>query len=223
MFKTDFQGGPAFEIFSSQGSGTPILNWKLTSKSFIKRVYEKDLKGFCYHCEKLGKFSLPKDDKQSVYLIQPYLVFQIFLPAREHLSIELCISDLNHNHRRFFASTASKDVKITALHVTLPLTVVKRGVWLNLCFDLSSLVSDTFRGQSFRCLTNVHLAGTFRLRKIFTLRNRPPDTTGDDLGETAYGYVESLPRTLQFPQGLEYLTQVINVARIGGVQEDSNQ
>lgn len=56
------------------------------------------------------------------------LTHRLIHPQREHLSIELCITDLNNNHRRFLASTANREVKITALHVTLPLTVVKRGV-----------------------------------------------------------------------------------------------
>ena len=44
------------------------------------------------------------------------------------ISLELCITDLNQNHRRFFMSTAHREVKVTALHVNLPLPSLKRGM-----------------------------------------------------------------------------------------------
>jgi hypothetical protein len=31
----------------------------------VKKTYEKDVKGYCVCCEKLGKLVLPKDEKQS--------------------------------------------------------------------------------------------------------------------------------------------------------------
>ena len=92
---TDWQGGAAFEILSCQGTSAN-LNWKLINKQFIKRQYEKDVKGYCITCDKIGKLCLPKDEKQSgtkycisfhdlpnspdvAYLVQPYLVLQIFV------------------------------------------------------------------------------------------------------------------------------------------------
>ncbi|KAJ3265563.1 hypothetical protein HK104_006277 [Borealophlyctis nickersoniae] len=218
LVQEEEDGGPVFEVLSSQGTGA-AMNWKFTAKSFIKRNYEKELKGFCYHCEKMGKMTLPKHDKQSAYLIQPYVVFQLNVPLGEQLSIELCVSDLTQNHRRFFISTASHHTKVTALHVTLPLPLL-RGVWMNLCFDLTSLVSDIFRGQTFRCLNSISLTGTFRLRKVFTMRNRPPDTMDDDFAVDAFprGHVEAIPRNIQYPHGVEWATQVINIPRLAAVE-----
>ncbi|KAI9011203.1 hypothetical protein BC832DRAFT_590446 [Gaertneriomyces semiglobifer] len=215
MFKAAFQGGPSFEIFSSQGSASSVLHWKLSSKSFIKRTYDPDLKGYCYSCEKLGKLSLPKDDKQSVYLIQPYLCLQVFVPPGQPFSLELCITDLERNHRRFFLSTAHRDVKVTALHVTLPLSSLVRGMWLNFCIDLISLVSDNFRGHSFRSLDTLQIGGTFRLRKVFTLSKRPPDTTGFDFTHPMDLPVE-IPRNMDFPANVDHMAQIITMSRIGG-------
>ncbi|RKO84404.1 hypothetical protein BDK51DRAFT_49100 [Blyttiomyces helicus] len=90
MFKNDFQGGPAFELFSSSGSALPVLHWKV-DKKLVQRTYCKDVRGFCYCVEKSGKLSLPKDDKQSgkeapevrfgpAYLVQPFLVLQVYVP-----------------------------------------------------------------------------------------------------------------------------------------------
>ena len=63
MFKNDFQvfqyvlyfqrwfkmtdvlkGGPAFEIFSSHGTSSPLTHWKFLNKGFIGKTYEKDVK-----------------------------------------------------------------------------------------------------------------------------------------------------------------------------------
>lgn len=89
------------------------------------------------------------------------------------------MTDLNNNKRRFIISSFNKEYKNTALHVMLPFTAVKRGVWLNLCLDLVSLISDCFKGQSFRSLDTIILSGVFRLRKIFSMKCQPPDTTGE--------------------------------------------
>ncbi|KAI9334773.1 hypothetical protein BDR26DRAFT_866747 [Obelidium mucronatum] len=182
-----------------------MLNWR-------------DVKGYCFSCEKTGKLQLPKDDKQSAYLIQPYLILQIFVGVAQHVAIELCVSDLNQSKRRFFISTAAKETKNTALHVTLPLGFLKRGVWLNLCFDLLSLVGDTFKGQTFRCLDSIALSGTFRLRKVFTMKLPPPDTTDDydvyDKNITSTLGLDCIPKTLQYGIGIDHVTQVINLHRI---------
>ncbi|KAI8930032.1 hypothetical protein BC831DRAFT_164348 [Entophlyctis helioformis] len=217
MFKNDFQGGPSFEVFSSQGSAQSLLNWKVLHKGFVKRQYEKNLKGFCHYCENLGRLTLPKDDKQHAYLIQPFVVMQIFSPAGQPLSIELLITDLNQNHRRFFISTAHRELKVTALHCGIPLVNIKRGVWINLCLDMVSLVSDNYRGQMFRSLDGISILGTFRLRRVFTLKNQPPDTTGDDFQEPItfhYNNVEAIPSSLNFPYGVNHMTQVINMHRV---------
>ncbi|KAL2913500.1 hypothetical protein HK105_206960 [Polyrhizophydium stewartii] len=217
MLKNEFQGGPAFEIFSSQGSAQSLQHWKIHNKAFVKRQFEKDLKGFCHSCENLGKLSFPKDERQQAYLVQPFIVFQIYCATGQPLSIELCISDLSNNHRRFFFSTAHREIKTTALHCGIPLAIVKRSMWLNLTIDLVSLISDNYKGHAFRSLDGITILGTFRLRRIFTLKQQPPDTTGDDFEEPLrfdLRNIETLPKSLDFPLGVTHLTQVINMHRI---------
>ncbi|KAJ8326926.1 hypothetical protein QVD99_005311 [Batrachochytrium dendrobatidis] len=217
MFKNEYQGGPSFEIFSSQGSNTSLLQWKLHNKSSIKKQFEKDLKGYCYSCEGLGKLTFPKDDRQKAYLIQSFLVLQICIPQGKAMSIELAVSDLNGNNRRFFLSSAHKEIKATALHCSIPLVVAKRGTWLNFCLDLVSLVSDNYHGQTFRSLDSITLLGNFRLRRIFTLEKQPPDTTNENYNDPMpllLHNVEPLPKSLEFPFGVSYSTQVLNMHRI---------
>ena len=128
------------------------------------------------------------------------------------MAIELCVSDLSRNHRRFFMSTSHKELKQTALHVNLPLAGIIQGCWITLCIDLASLVSDNFRDQTFKALDTISLSGTFRLRKVFTLKNRPFDTTGEDANGSQIS--NHLPKALQFPVGVTSVTQVINVDRL---------
>ncbi|KAJ3021937.1 UNVERIFIED_CONTAM: hypothetical protein HDU68_009392 [Siphonaria sp. JEL0065] len=139
------------------------------------------------------------------------------------MTMEICVSDLNQNKRRFFISTAAKETKNTALHVTLPLGFLKRGVWLNLCFDLISLVGDSFKGQTFRCLDSIALSGTYRLRKVFTMKLPPPDTTDDyelfNEPITSTLGLDCIPKTLQYGIGIDHITQVINLPRIKAVEK----
>ncbi|KAI8843938.1 hypothetical protein BJ741DRAFT_589608 [Chytriomyces cf. hyalinus JEL632] len=224
MFKSAFQGGPCFEVFSCQGStSSALMNWRIHNKQFVKKEYEKDVKGYCFTCEKSGKLTLPKDEKQSAYLIQPYLILQLYVGVAQHMSLEICVSDLNQSKRRFFLSTAARETKITALHVTLPIGFIKRGMWLNLCFDLLSLVGDSFKGQTFRCLDSISIAGNYRLRKVFTMKLPPPDTTDDydiydDSMEATLG-LDCIPRHMQYGVGIDNTTQIINHHRIKAAEK----
>lgn len=70
--------------------------------------------------------------------------------------------DIQNAKRRVILSTSVKDIAATqSLHAKLPLSLVKRGVWLNLCFDLVSLISDVFPGQTFKSLEFFALSGKY--------------------------------------------------------------
>ncbi|KAJ3223186.1 hypothetical protein HK099_001437 [Clydaea vesicula] len=213
MFRNSYQGGISNEIFSAQGSASTIMNWKLSAHNSIKRLYEKDAKGYCYNSSKTGKFTFPKDEKQSAYLINQFLILQVFIPLGEHVLIELSITDLNNNKRRFIVSSWNKETKLTALHVMLPMNLIKRSVWLNLCFDLVSFVTEFFRGQTFRSLDNIQLSGAFKLRKIFMMKDKPADTTGEWDFSNSITTTEQIPKNLNFNFGVEYLTQVMTAER----------
>jgi hypothetical protein len=152
MFKHEFQGGQAFEIFSrfsyliSHGKNNPN-HWKI-SKS-VKKVYAQDLRGFSFQFESItnsldGKISLPKNEKHTVELFQPVLLLQLCLPTRGILSIECCLTDTNNNHRRLFISNLIREIKITALHVSLPLPILSSNGWMNLAIDLAGMVTLTY-------------------------------------------------------------------------------
>ena len=52
--------------------------------------------------------------------------------------------------------------------------------WLNLAIDMVSVVGELFRGQTFKSLDSILISASCKLRKIFTLKDQPPDTTDDD-------------------------------------------
>lgn len=51
--------------------------------------------------------------------------------------------------------------------------------WLNLCVDMVSLVGEIWTGQTFRAVDHITVAANCKLRRIFTMKSQPPDTTND--------------------------------------------
>ena len=56
--------------------------------------------------------------------------------------------------------------------------------WLNLCLDMVSLVGETWSGQTYRAIDHITVSANCKLRRIFTMKSQPPDTT-DDNGQFA--------------------------------------
>lgn len=72
MFKHAFHGGPAVEIFTITGKN-PLEKWKTTGS--ITKSFDNTMKGFIYTLDNTAKMQLPKDEKEFLGLIQPFLVF----------------------------------------------------------------------------------------------------------------------------------------------------
>lgn len=70
------QGGPAFEVFTPQGSN-PLASWKVSPG--IKKDYDRGVKGYVYEIS--GGFGsrmqLPNDKVKSMCLLQPFLALQV--------------------------------------------------------------------------------------------------------------------------------------------------
>eukprot|EP00058_Branchiostoma_floridae_P021174 XP_002606664.1 hypothetical protein BRAFLDRAFT_72565 [Branchiostoma floridae] len=221
MFKNEYQGGPFFEIFSAQGKD-PVSKWKLTGgTSSIQKVFDKDVKSYVYTLEggsTTTKMHIPKDSKQSLFLVQRYLVFQIYIPLGQDFSVELGITDLSNNKRRILLSTCQREIAATPLHAKIPLTILRKRVWLHLVLDLLSLVGENFRGQTFRALESLTLSANCRIRKVFTMKAQPPDTTDDDelysCDPVNDVEIDSIPRSLQLSREVEQCTQVLTMTKI---------
>ena len=66
------------DVFSANGSN-PTNNWKVVGA--VQRVYDKAVKGYVYQCSggPTAKMQLPKDERRSLGLVQPYLVLQLMV------------------------------------------------------------------------------------------------------------------------------------------------
>lgn len=217
-FKSGYQGGPYFELFSTQGRDL-LVNWKGISSS--KKIYEKEVKGYVLCLEgapATTKIQSPKDQKQSLMLVQRFLVLQLYLTKGADFSIELGVTDLSNNKRRLLLSTAQKETQVTPLHAKIPLTVVRRAVWVNLVLDMVSLVGETWTSQTFRSVDQISVSANCKVRRIFTMKTQPPDTTDDDelygCSSSNNGELDSIPKQCQIAPDVTHLTQILTLNKI---------
>ncbi|XP_069906765.1 protein CFAP20DC isoform X11 [Oryctolagus cuniculus] len=183
MFKNEYQGGAFVEIFSAQGKN-PGAKWKiLGSPSVIWKEFDKEVKSFVFVLEgssQTNRIQLPKENKQILGLIQRFLVLQIYVPLGQDFSTELLITDLGNIKRRLYLSTVHKELSSTPLHAKIPLFMIKRKIWCNLCIDLVAFTSEIFKGAVFQSLDGIIVSANCKLRKIFTLKSKPQDTADKD-------------------------------------------
>ncbi|XP_037347796.1 protein CFAP20DC isoform X3 [Talpa occidentalis] len=212
MFKNEYQGGAFVEIFSAQGKN-PGARWKiLGSPSVIWKEFDKEVKSFVFVLEgssQTNKIQLPKENKQILGLIQRFLVLQIYIPLGQDFSTELLITDLGNIKRRLYLSTVHKELSSTPLHAKIPLFMIKRKIWCNLCIDLVAFTSEIFKGAVFQSLDGIIVSANCKLRKIFTLKSKPQDTADKDDEPT-----DIIPRSCQLTTDVPQVTQLLNMTKL---------
>ncbi|GAB5568193.1 protein CFAP20DC isoform X9 [Prionailurus iriomotensis] len=156
--------------------------------------------------------------KQEVGLIQRFLVLQIYIPLGQDFSTELLITDLGNIKRRLYLSTVHKELSSTPLHAKIPLFMIKRKIWCNLCIDLVAFTSEIFKGAVFQSLDGIIVSANCKLRKIFTLKCKPQDTADKDAG---YGVpfptnetTDIIPRSCQLTTDVPQVTQLLNMTKL---------
>ncbi|XP_032637716.1 protein CFAP20DC isoform X3 [Chelonoidis abingdonii] len=213
MFRNEYQGGPFVEIFSAQGKN-PGAKWKIFgSPSAIWKEFDKEVKGFVFVLEgssQTNKIQLPKETRQTLGLIQRFLVLQIYVPLGQDFSTELLVTDLGNIKRRLYLSTVHKELSITPLHAKLPLFMIKRRIWCNLCIDLVAFTSEIFSGAVFQSLDGIIISANCKLRKIFTLKSKPQDTAEEDADDPT----DTIPRTCQLNTDVPQVTQLLNMTKL---------
>ncbi|XP_012576114.1 PREDICTED: uncharacterized protein C3orf67 homolog isoform X3 [Condylura cristata] len=221
MFKNEYQGGAFVEIFSAQGKN-PGARWKIIgSPSVIWKEFDKEVKSFVFVLEgssQTNKIQLPKENKQFLGLIQRFLVLQIYIPLGQDFSTELLITDLGNIKRRLYLSTVHKELSSTPLHAKIPLFMIKRKIWCNLCIDLVAFTSEIFKGAVFQSLDGIIVSANCKLRKIFTLKSKPQDTADKEAG---YGVpfptdepTDIIPRSCQLTTDVPQVTQLLNMTKL---------
>ncbi|XP_073667383.1 protein CFAP20DC isoform X11 [Tursiops truncatus] len=205
-------GGAFVEIFTAQGKN-PGAKWKiLGSPSVIWKEFDKEVKSFVFVLEgssQTNKIQLPKENKQILGLIQRFLVLQIYIPLGQDFATELLITDLRNIKRRLYLSTVHKELSSTPLHAKIPLFMIKRNIWCNLCIDLVAFTSEIFKGAVFQSLDGIIVSANCKLRKIFTLKCRPQDTADKDDEPT-----DIIPRSCQLTTDVPQVTQLLNMTKL---------
>jgi len=73
-------------------------------------------------------------------------------------------------------SPGAKEVVCNQMHARVPNQLFRRNQWVNLCIDVASFVNECFTqkgtpGQNFKCIEQIQLEGSMKLRKVFTSRS----------------------------------------------------
>ncbi|KAJ1474464.1 hypothetical protein T484DRAFT_3260090 [Baffinella frigidus] len=194
------------EVFSAQGKD-PAQNWAFRKlmplgteidpreaarieaareQKGMVRVYAPEVKG--YYVRLTQQASLPKAPLK-LELIQPYVVFQTFVPsAGNGFRVRLEVSTERGAEKTLFLSSGLKTSLLTnPERKCLPLPV-QSDVWLNLVVDLADLVQNLFPGDKFYALKGIELESSCRIRRIFTVLKKPTADTfaprdGDQAGD----------------------------------------
>ena len=208
-----FQGGAFLEVLNVQGkdltSKCKMLGSSINDGS---REFDKSIKSYVLLLEGEStrtKVIIPKDAKQGLCILQSFLVLQLWVPAGLSFSVEVTISDSSNQKRRVLLSTSYKDISVTSFHVKIPLTTIKRELWLNFCLDLKSIVQDCFSGQDFRTIDSIIICANCKLRRVFTLRCQPKDDFTNEV-VMVDSLCEEIPKSLQIvaASNVQHGTQV---------------
>ncbi|XP_077134807.1 protein CFAP20DC isoform X3 [Ranitomeya variabilis] len=219
MFKNEYQGGPFVEVFSAQGKD-PVAKWRLFgSQSAIWKDFDKEVKSFVFVLEGSSqtiKMQLPKENKQMLGLIQRFLILQLYIPLGQDFSAELLITDLANIKRRLYLSTVHKELSATPLHAKIPLSIIRRKVWCNLCIDLVAFTSGIFRSAVFQSLDGITVSANCKLRKIYTMKLKPQETGERDIYESSSDCepTDTVPRSCQITTDVEQVTQVLDLTKL---------
>lgn len=194
-------------------------NWKFSGK--MLNEYDQIVKTYVTQLITGGasKMLTPKSEKDSLGIVQSYIVFQLYIFSLKSFGIEISISDTSKTKRRIMFSTSSKEVIINPLHCRVPLPHLSMNKWINLSIDVLSFVSECFRSQTFRSIDLISLTGSCKIRKIFTMRNPLPDDTLNNFlyngknNDNVYDMKELLPKAMNFPYDVVYENFNVNYER----------
>eukprot|EP01017_Pseudomicrothorax_dubius_P036390 TRINITY_DN5202_c0_g1_i7.p1 TRINITY_DN5202_c0_g1~~TRINITY_DN5202_c0_g1_i7.p1 ORF type:complete len:451 (-),score=87.42 TRINITY_DN5202_c0_g1_i7:555-1907(-) len=217
MFQNAFQSGAFLDVFDSKVTKEKEKLYtnlvRLVNPNGIKNEFDKSLKTFVYELEGSScKLQLPKDDKQELGLVQPYIVLQIYIAPGQQFGFELVVTDTTKSKRRMMFTSALKSVELNYFHCKIPISTVKRGIWLNLSIDLVSFMS-LFKGQTFRSLDTIVINGPCKVRRLFTMRAPLVETLSEDGTEQQSNLLNTafVPKTMALATGISNVNQVLNL------------
>ena len=120
----------------------------------------------------LSKMQLPSNNKDSLTLMQSYIVFQMHLLSNKAFTIEIAVTDSSNTKHRLVFSSCSKEVVITnSLHARIPLIDFPLNKWVNAVIDVHSVVSEYFKDKIFKAIDYICLSASCKVRRICAMRN----------------------------------------------------
>ena len=207
------------DVFASNGSEKNGRDEARVTSSTITRQFDKVFRSFVYCVEGVGNASIsfPKEGKLNPLRIpHPFLVLQLYVSGSQLFCFEVTCIDYFGQRRTVQFSTMYKQPGLHNLTLgKLPLKGMARNIWVNLVVDLQDIFGGLFDSFKFELLESVSIRPTCRLRRIFTLRTPPPDTTcaGDGSGKVLEGEFESLPSSHELPAHVDFVTQLLSFRR----------
>jgi len=199
MFKNSYQSGSSFPLFNVTDKKSHD-NWYFTSN--IKKAYDKSLKGYAIILKHNSKLCAPSNRNLNLYLIQPFLVFQILVLDKRYFSLEIAVTDMEGTKRRLYFHNGTQvhecaAVTVQPLHAKIEHDLVVEGEWLNLQIDVQSFVEPCFKQANFRSIDNITVCGDCRLRRVFTTKHQLPESLEQPVVDASL-YTEHLPQGLDF-------------------------
>ncbi|OMJ70327.1 hypothetical protein SteCoe_31729 [Stentor coeruleus] len=206
MFQNAFQAGPSVEVLYSCDKN-PI--WSINKPNW--KFYEKSVKGYIILIDSHNtKLNIPSNDKQTLALVQPFLVLQIFIMPSQPFTLELVITDISNTKRRLVFSSTSKELITTPAHARIPNIVFARGTWANISIDMTRIVNLCF-ANTFRSLDSITISSFCKLKRIFTMKNPLVDTSGS---EVCVDNPEGVPKNVNFLPGVTFVNQIITYQNV---------
>ncbi|XP_064288960.1 protein CFAP20DC isoform X4 [Passer domesticus] len=96
--------------------------------------------------------------------------------------------------------------------------MIKRKIWCNMCIDLVTFTYKIFRGALFQSLDGITISANCKLRKVFTLKFKPPVTAEEDgtciVSPRPYEAWDDIPLTCQLNSDVPQVTQVLDLNEI---------
>ena len=148
-----------------------IKNWKFVGKK--SKDYDLDIKTYVHTLNEggLSKMQLPSNNKESLTLMQSYIVFQMHLLSNKAFTIEIAVTDSSNTKHRLVFSSCSKEVVVTnSLHARIPLIDFPLGKWVNAVIDVHSVVSEYFKDKIFKAIDYICLSASCKVRRICVMR-----------------------------------------------------
>lgn len=208
MLQSLVQGVTHIEVFTPQLLES-LRNCAVSGSA--SRVFDKACKCFVLALYNTASLEIPRKARESLAILQPYLVVQCYIPRGKTFTIEVSFIDHSNTKRRL-VFTHCRDIVRHQLHVRLPNDSFKRDTWVNLCFDVVDFATLCFPGQTYKHLDQIRITAVCRVRRVFTMKARLRDTTGEEEGETYY--YDIVPPTCDLPRQIPCVSQMLTARKL---------